>query len=121
MFSAMFLSENRKRPRRGRKIQKNLISPRLIANVLIEFFLERRFACDTDHLVRYIPILEKDQRRNAHDIESAGDVRIFVGVELPENYLPIVIAVELFDYRSDHLAWAAPGRPEIDNHRLVFR
>ena len=48
-----------------------------------------------------------------------GGHRVLVGVELHELHPAVVLVGELLDDRRDHAAGAAPGRPEVDQHRVV--
>src|SRR5690606_4108617 len=50
-----------------------------------------------------------------------GNGRMLVDIEFGELHAPARLADDLFKHRGQLLAWAAPGRPEIDQNRLAAR
>jgi hypothetical protein len=66
-----------------------------------------------------LPSLEHDHRRDRHDLEGAGGRRVGVDVELGHGQLVLVLTGDLVEHRGDHLARAAPVRPEVDHDGLA--
>ena len=64
---------------------------------------------------------EGDHRRDRLDAHLAGDGRMLVDVHLDELDLALGGRDHLFQDRGELLAGAAPGRPEVDQHRLALR
>jgi hypothetical protein len=63
--------------------------------------------------------LEKDQGRDAADIESAGQRLLFVGVHLANLQCSGTSLSRLVQHGRHHLAGPAPWRPEIDEDRYA--
>ena len=72
-----------------------------------------------DDLADRLATLEDQQRRDRADPVLTGGHRVLVGVELHELDAAVVLLGEFLDDRRDHAAGAAPGRPEVDQHRVV--
>src|ERR671912_781306 len=67
------------------------------------------------HLLRdRLAVLEQQHRRNAANAVAPGRLRILVDVELGDRHLLAQITGDLFERGSDHAAWTAPFRPEVD-------
>jgi hypothetical protein len=66
----------------------------------------------------HFPVLEQNHGRDAHHIEAAGQLEIFVNIDLPDPELPGVIGCDFIEDRGDHLARATPFRPEVDEDGL---
>ena len=80
---------------------------------------EGRFGDSTDNGVNFLTGLENHQGRDAANAVLAGDVGIFVGVELENFDLPFEFLGGLVNNRSHHAAWATPGSPEVNQDRHV--
>src|SRR5690606_13860579 len=66
-------------------------------------------------------VLEGDHGGDGLDSELPGNGRMLVDIEFGELHAPARLAYDLFKHRGQLLAWAAPGRPEIDQNRLAAR
>jgi hypothetical protein len=64
---------------------------------------------------------ERDHRRDRLDAHLLRHRRVVVDVHLDELDLALGRAHRLFQDRRELLAGSAPGRPEIDQHRLALR
>src|SRR5213076_1355244 len=64
-------------------------------------------------------VLEEDHRRDRANAESSGRDRIGINVKLGDLHFFALLVRDLFEYRSDHPTGAAPGRPEVDEHRSI--
>ena len=64
---------------------------------------------------------EGDHGRNRLDPHLAGDRRMLVDVHLDQLDLALGGADRLFEDRRELAAGTAPGRPEVDQHRLALR
>src|SRR5690606_300301 len=65
-----------------------------------------------------LPVAVEDHGRDAPDAVFGGGGRVGVDVELRDLELALVLARDVVEHRREHLAWAAPFGPEIDEHRL---
>ena len=63
---------------------------------------------------------ERDHRRDRLDSHLAGNFRMLVDIHLGELDLALGRLHRLFQDRGELLARSAPGRPEIDQHRLAL-
>src|SRR3990172_12919362 len=81
--------------------------------------LEVSLGPEADDLVDKLPALEHQQRRDAADAVAGGGLHVVVRVELHELHLPVVLSGQLLHQGSDHATGAAPGRPEVHEHRLA--
>ena len=68
-----------------------------------------------------LAIDEGDHGRDRLNTHLAGNGRVLVNVHLGELHLALGGAHRLFEDRSELFARPAPGRPEIDQHRLPLR
>src|SRR5207253_3957283 len=73
----------------------------------------------TDHAADLLAILEEDQRGDTHDAVTTRYVGAIVHVHLDGAQAALILAGQLLDDRSDLAARAAPGRPEVYQHRFV--
>src|SRR5712692_4878799 len=69
--------------------------------------------------LRLASVLEEDHRRDRADPEASSGDRIRVHIELHDAELRALFTRDLFEDRGDHAAGAAPGGPEVDEHRLI--
>src|SRR2546423_13917661 len=65
------------------------------------------------------PVVEDHEGRDAHDLVTAGGVRVVVDVELADGDLAVLLPGDLLEDRGDHLAGAAPFGPEVDQDGRV--
>src|SRR5438270_1907562 len=72
-----------------------------------------------DDAICLASVLEEDHRRDRANAESSGRDRIGVNVKLGDLHFFALLIRDLFEYRSDHPTGAAPGRPEVDEHRSI--
>src|ERR1039457_774492 len=92
--------------------------PDSLSQVLIQKGGELGFGQGADLLRLDRAVLEQDQRWNATNAEFGRRVRILVVVELRDPQPILVLGCDLIEDRRDHLAGAAPFRPEIQQYRL---
>ena len=71
--------------------------------------------------VRGLAVDKRDHRRDRLDAHLAGDRRMVVDVHLDEFHLALGGLHDLLEDRRELLARTAPGRPEVDQHRLALR
>ena len=64
---------------------------------------------------------ERDHGRDRLNAHLAGNGRMLVDVHLDQLDLALGGANRLFQHRRELAAGAAPGRPEVDQHRLALR
>src|SRR3712207_8269711 len=58
--------------------------------------------------------LFRSHRRDGHDLVVPRDLRVLVDVQLRDGELVTVLGGDLLEHGRDHLAGAAPLRPEVD-------
>src|SRR3954447_12744593 len=73
----------------------------------------------TDDRLDHLAALEHGHGRDRHDLVVARSTGVLVDVELDDVELVAVLAGDLLEHGRDHLARAAPLRPEVDQHGLV--
>jgi hypothetical protein len=64
-------------------------------------------------------VLEQHHGQNRSDTETSGQAGNFFGVYLCQNELTGRFLRHFPELRRNHFAWAAPRRPEIDDHRQL--
>ena len=69
-------------------------------------------------LILDLTTFEKKQRGNGPDVEFERKILVLIDVDLSYFYGASFFLCDFFKNRRDHFAGAAPGRPEIDQHRL---
>src|ERR1700731_1668967 len=84
-----------------------------LANPLDQLALGQR----ADLLGRDLTVLEDDQGRDAAHAVLGGRARVLVDIDLGDGDLAGELLGDLFERRRDHLAGAAPFRPEIYQDR----
>ncbi len=67
------------------------------------------------------PVAEQLDRGNAANTELRGDLLLFLGVQLAEDELALVLLGEPREDRHQCMAGLAPLGPEIDQHRDLER
>ena len=72
-----------------------------------------------DDALRLLAGSEEGDRRDAHDLERVGDLRVLVDVDLHDVDRAVVLGGELLHLRRDQATRPAPGGPEVDEHGLV--
>ena len=68
-----------------------------------------------------LAVLEGNHRRYRLDAELSGNRRVIVDVHLDQFHAAAGCRHRALERRLQLLAGAAPGRPEVDQHRLVAR
>jgi len=63
----------------------------------------------------FLPVSERDDRRNAAYIEMPCGDRVFVGVNFCKAHMRFKPRSSTFKMRRHHLAWSAPLCPEIND------
>ena len=106
------------------------LAPRPPASSLLGTCLSRncadlRLGQRADEAVDRLALVEQHAERDAAHAERlaqlAGDLGLLVAVELGQLEAAGVGALELFEHRAERLARAAPGRPDVEQHRLLHR
>ena len=69
---------------------------------------------DTDELLYRLAVFEQDEGRYAAYRKAGCEVRAFVHIDLADRDAFADRRGQLFQDGELHPAWAAPGRPEID-------
>src|SRR5262245_58427875 len=85
----------------------------------VETLLEGRLRPEADDLADRLATLDDEERRDAADPVLHRRLGVVVCVELAELDLARVLVCELLNDRRNHSARTAPGRPEVDQDRLV--
>src|ERR1041385_1734338 len=90
-----------------------------LADVLFEGLINHVAAYVANNLVLHLAAFEDQQSRDpAHTIALRG-CRTAVHVHFPDLHFALICGGHFVHHRRQHLAWAAPGCPEIDHYRLV--
>ena len=92
--------------------------PHLSRGVL-DPLLQVALRAGADLHVDRLAVLEQDQRRDGAHAVADRRLLVLVDVQLDDLHLAVELRRKLFEMRRDHLAGAAPFRPEIHDHRLV--
>ena len=83
--------------------------------------LDLAFRLGAHEAVHRLPLVEGEHGRNRLDAQLLRDLRILVDVDLDQRHLAAGVSHRLLQNRRELLAGAAPGRPEIDDHRRLLR
>src|SRR5687767_13098642 len=85
-------------------------------------FLEKRlelcFGNEADLLRGDRAVTKEKQSRDTADVEFGWCLGILVDVELDDAELVFVLGGNGVENRGDHLAWATPFGPEVEQHGL---
>lgn len=95
----------------------NSNSDELNIQVLLNGSGEGRLRNSTNDALLLLPILEEEHSRYTSDAVIGCNVAGFICVQFVTCNLPCVFLRQLIDHRSDYLAWPAPWRPELHQHR----
>src|ERR1035438_5398153 len=76
--------------------------------------LEVAFAAQADHLVRHLALMKQQKGGNSPDAVLGRQALVLVDVHLADLDPSIVLRGQFIQHGPDHLAWAAPLRPEIN-------
>src|SRR5262245_26695847 len=71
-----------------------------------------------DDLVRDLAVLEQKQRWDRHHLVARGGLRVLVRVQLHHAQV-LALVVQLLEVGGDDAAGAAPGGPEVHEHRCL--
>ena len=71
--------------------------------------------------VHRLAVLEGIDGRDRLDLEPAGNLVVFVDIDLDQPHLAARLSHSMLDHRTQLAARPAPGRPEVDNDRNLFR
>ncbi len=83
--------------------------------MFIDELLECFFLCAANDLVDRLATLEYDEGGDAHHAVFGRAVWVFVNVAFADNdVFAGVFRSQFLDDRTHHLAWSAPGCPEIN-------
>src|SRR3990170_2155423 len=88
-------------------------------DVWVEFLQECVLATCAYDPCDLLAALEQHERRDAHDTVPPGHVGVLVDVQLRDLQAFSLVAADLVDHGGDHMAWDAPLRPEVHEHRHV--
>ena len=83
--------------------------------------LDLAFRLGAHEAVDRLPLVEGEHGRNRLDAELLRDLRVLVDVDLDQRHLAAGVSDRLLQNRRELLAGAAPGRPEVDDHRRLLR
>src|SRR5262249_35256362 len=70
-----------------------------------------------DDAVDLAPVMKEDQRGDALNAQSPGDIDVLIGVELGEGHLVLELACDLLKDWRHHEAGSAPGGPKVHDNR----
>src|SRR6267143_311560 len=87
--------------------------------VRLELLEELLFGVVPHDAIGLAAVLEEDHRRDRTHAEATRRDGIGVDVELGDLHFLALLARDLFKHRGNHPTGAAPGRPEIDEHRRL--
>lgn len=93
-----------------------LLKKALLGQQSIDLGLKLCLRHGANYLVDGLSVLEKHQRRDAHDTIFTSHIRILVSVQLEDLDLALVFLPNLFYNGRDHPARAAPYRPKINQY-----
>jgi hypothetical protein len=82
----------------------------------VEAGLQIAFAFRANHLFGNLTILDDEQGWNRADTKLRGEALMFVNVDLTDFNFALKFRGKLIKDGGDHLARAAPFRPEIHEH-----
>src|ERR1700687_6166802 len=85
----------------------------------VDLLFEVSLGLVADDPIRRFAAAEQDQTGDAEHAELRCRQRVSIDVELGDRDPTGVLDGQLLDDRSEHLAWRAPGRPEIEEHELL--
>ncbi len=88
---------------------------RLFKQLLADGF-ELFDALVAEHDFLLLAVLESDDRRHPPDGKAGAQFAVLVNVNFDDLDLACIFACDLLEIRCQHLAGAAPGRVEIDDH-----
>src|SRR6266566_501949 len=83
-------------------------------HVLFQRVFHPRLRHRAHNLVDPLPVLEDEQGRNSHNIESSGRCRVLVRVQLPKSHLSLVLLGKRVNDGGDETARPTPGRPAVN-------
>jgi hypothetical protein len=94
-------------PRRKRGLGEQFLEPRQ----------QRRRRQRADLPLHRLAPGEAHQQRDRARVVAGGPLRVIVDVELGDEQAPLELPGRVLQRRADHPAGAAPGGPEVDDHR----
>jgi hypothetical protein len=89
--------------------------------VVFQEFAQLAFGQRAGKPVHQLPVLHQDHGGHRADLERARELLLLVHVHLGQFEGAVVLGRELLEDRAQRLARAAPGRPEVDQHRHLQR
>src|SRR2546425_448027 len=89
------------------------------ADMRLELLEELLFRVIADDAVRLAAVLEQDHRGDRADSKASRGDRVRIDIELGDLHFLALLGRDLFQDGGDHATGAAPGRPEVDEHRSV--
>ena len=85
--------------------------------VVLEEFAQLAFRQRAGEAIDQLPVLDQHHRRHRADLERGGQFLFGIDIDLGQFEGAVVVGGQLFQHRAQGLARAAPGRPEIHQHR----
>jgi hypothetical protein len=73
---------------------------------------------DADDPIDDVALFEEQQGWEGADLKPLGRVGMLIDVERADDELAGMRGRDHLDHRGDHVTWATPIRPEIDEHQL---
>ncbi|MPN46051.1 hypothetical protein SDC9_193631 [bioreactor metagenome] len=88
-------------------------------HVLVEKFAHLALGQRAGETVHGLTVHQQHAGGDTADAEHGGELLLLVGVDLGQLETARVVGFQLLQHRPERLAGAAPGRPEIHQHRHV--
>lgn len=85
----------------------------------IDDLFELGFGSRTHYFFNRLPVLEKENRGNAHDLKLAGNLGNFIGIEFHDLQFAFILFSQFFDDRGDHLTRSTPDGPKINHDQSI--
>ena len=102
-----------------RAATKASASGRLGLDMFFDAVDERGIALHADNAVNFLAVLDEEHGGDAHDVEASGATGIVIDIQLGDDHLSIIFSGQVCDGGGQHVAGAAPFRPEVDDGQLV--
>ena len=90
-------------------------------HMLVQEFPDLAFRQRAHETVNRLAVHQQDDRGKALDAKCGRELLLLVGIDLHQLEAAGIGGLQLFQQRADHLAGAAPGGPEVHQHRLGHR
>jgi hypothetical protein len=78
-----------------------------------------RLRLRANKLIHHATAAKRLHRRNALDAVLHRQARILVGIDFGQSEAAVRLVSQPLQHRTEHATRAAPGRPEVDDDRLL--